>query len=303
MSAHKRILVGLDFSNMDTQVLSYTKSLNLMLRPEKIFFVNIHQEIAIPEEITNKFPDIRESFDKKFIQEMVEETNGFNMFGADHEYLALEGNPLVKILELVDKENIDLVIVGKKSDRDHKGLAHRKLVRKAHCDVLVVTPDKKPGFNKIVVASDFSKYNKMALQKAIDIAASAKAEVICHHEYEVPTGYYKTGKSYTEFADIMRDNAIKAYSEFIKDVDTNGVKVEANFSLSNHDEIATNAFRAAQENGADLVVLGAKGRNELTALLIGSVAEAFLEEDHPIPLLIAKHKHAEFSFWDAIKHL
>ncbi|MFY9941798.1 MAG: hypothetical protein WAK57_06455 [Desulfobacterales bacterium] len=58
---------------------------------------------------------------------------------------------------------------------------------------------------------------------SIGLAASGIKEIYCLHVYSVPIGFYKTGKSYEEFAEIMKGHAQRDYMEFIKKADLKGL--------------------------------------------------------------------------------
>lgn len=301
MPSFKRVLVGLDFSRTDAQVLQYLKGLTLLTSPDKIIFTNIHKEIEIPQEVLQQFPDLKTSINGTFVQELVEETNAVNFIGCEKEYLALEGNLLEKLLDKSTKEDIDLVAVGRKNRSGLKGLEHRMIIRKAPCNVLIVPESAQVKFTTILIATDFSEYSKLALEQAISLAKNSKAKLICQHIYEVPTGYSKTGKTFTQFAAIMRENAEKNYELFIKNIDTEGVTIETVFTLSNRHEEAENIAAIAREKKVDLVVLGSKGRTNLSVVLMGSVAELLLDELFHIPILIMKKKGAKFGVLEAIQ--
>ena len=300
MSAIKKIISGLDFSDTDKVVLSYLKGINTYFRPESITFVNIHKEIELPADIVSQFPDLKNSINDKFIKEMVEETESFDIVGVNQEYLALEGDTDKELMRAAKKIDADILLIGKKETHDNIGVSHNKLVRSSYCDVLIV-PEKGPqSITKILVASDFSEYSKMALNKAIELAEQAKAKVICQYVYQVPRGYSKTGKSYEEFAEIMLGHAKKDYEQFMTTIDTKGVTVEPLLSLGDNNNFHKEIAKASSENGVDLVVLGAKGRTNLAAIFVGIVTEKVLESNIKVPLYVVKKKGAEFGLFDAL---
>lgn len=166
---------------------------------------------------------------------------------------------------------------------------------------MVIPENSKPIFNNILLATDFSEYSKLALEEAISLAHSTNGNITCQHIYEVPTGYSKTGKTFTQFAAIMRENAEANFQKYIKDIDTKGVQIEAIYTLSNHREEAENIAAVAREKKVDLVIVGSKGRTNLSAILLGSITEALLDELYTIPILVVKKKGDQFGLLDAIK--
>lgn len=296
MTNIETILVGLDFTDSDATVLRHVKALNTLLSPKKIIFVNVHTETALPEEIAKQFPDLVNVIDRFYIEEIVNEVTPLNLFNAVTECKALEGDPIEKIIEETKSQHVDLIVLGKKNDYNHVHLAHRKLVRKSPCNVLVIPDNSVAKYEKIIVSTDFSDYSELAVQHSEYLASRSKGELICEHIYEVPTGYYKTGKSYTEFAKIMRTNAESQYRRFVEKRSQNG-KMTPHFTLNDRNDIGETIVQVSKDRKANLIVVGAKGKGKVHATLMGSVSESLLEHDHTIPLLIVKEKEHVFSFW------
>ena len=86
---------------------------------------------------------------------MVAETTPLNVYEAELEFLALEGDILPQILHTCKNHSVDLLVIGKKDGRKAKHIIFKKLVRKVPCHVLVVPEVARPSFKRIMVASDF----------------------------------------------------------------------------------------------------------------------------------------------------
>jgi nucleotide-binding universal stress UspA family protein len=54
---------------------------------------------------------------------------------------------------------------------------------------------------------------------------------------------------------------------------------------------------------ADLIIIGARGRNRLTALFLGSVTEKLIRSDNDIPLLVIKSTENKFGLADVLNYL
>ena len=296
MDKIQNILVGLDFTKSDTAVLKYIKAINKVLKPEKVIFVNVHSSVSVPDEIADQYPDIKEEIDNKYIEEIVNEVSPLNLLGANAKCVALEGDPLTQILNIVKEEAIDLVVLGKKNEHNHVHLAHRKLMRKTPSHVLIVPENTDVNFDRILTATDFSEYSRLALEHADLIASKTKSILCCEHIYEVPTGYYKTGKSYTEFALIMKENSEKSFAKFISKSKPKA-SVEPHFTLNDRSDIGETILQVAKDRNISLIVSGAKGKTGLESVLMGSVSESLIEHDHSFPLLIVKEKEHVFNFW------
>lgn len=298
MGTIKKIIVGLDLGDFDSTVLSYLKTVNMIARPEKVTLLNIYKEIHLSDDLLKKFPDLKTTITQEHVQKLKEECSNFHIVGTDVEYVVHEGNPLQEIMRAAKAKDADLIMVGKKNTKE-KGVSHEKLARASYCDVLMVTANSQSKIKQILVATDFSKYSKDALLKAIDLADQASASLNLLHVYHVPHGYSKTGKSFEEFAQIMKDNAKKDCESFMKGVDTKGVKIDSIFVLADSDDDYEHIITSARASKSDLIVVGAKGRTNISAFLMGSVTEKLIQQSD-IPLYISKDKGAEFGFLDAI---
>lgn len=303
MKKIEKIVVGLDLSEMDQTLISYTKYLNLILHPKKISFVHIQDDVKLSDEIVQRFPELRENVEKTYIKEMVKQADGHEIVGTEVDYKVLTGKPLLEILNVAKDDEADLIIAGRKPSLKASGLMPKKVARRTGTHLLLLPEGTKPELKKIVVANDFSPYAKLAMADAIELAEHSKAEIHSLNVYEVPTGFYKTGKTYEEFAGIMLENATKEGNKFLKDIDTKGVKVHMDYVLNAHDNISSLLMQKAKDIKADMVVIGARGRTDTAALVLGSVAERLIEMNDEIPLLVVKKKDKTFGFWEAIKRL
>lgn len=296
MKGYETILVALDFSVTDVAVLGYVKQLNTFLKPKKIIFLNVHSEIELPKEVVKQFSTIKESINKRFVQELVAEITPLNLYDTALEFIALEGDVLSQILTTCKNEKVDLLVVGKKDERKVRHVIHKKLIRKAPCHVLVVPETTKSFFKRMMVATDFSTHTELATQIALYMRKKTKSELIFEHIYEVPRGYHKTGKSYIEFASIMKFNAKKVYEGFHAHMNLNG-DTSVHYTLDEHDDIGKTLLDAAKAKKADLLICGSKGKSDMGAVLLGSVSESLVEKNHSIPLLIVKKENESYHFW------
>ncbi len=298
MGTIKKIIVGLDLTKFDETVLNYLKTVNMIARPEKVTLLNIHDEVHLSKDLLEKFPDLKQSVAQDHIQQLKNECNNFNIVGADIEYIAHEGNPLEEIMKAAKSKDADLIVVGKKKTKS-KGVSHDKLARASYCDILIVTEASKTDIKNILVATDFSKHSKLALTKAIDLADHSNAQINLLHVYHVPHGYSKTGKSFEEFAQIMKENAQKDCEEFLSDVDLKGVEINPIYVLADSDDDYEHIITSANASKADLIVVGAKGRTNLSAFFVGSITEKLIHHSD-IPLYISKTKGEKFGFLDVL---
>ena len=164
------------------------------------------------------------------------------------------------------------MIMGKKVRDLGSGMLPEKIVKLCHCSFLLVPYNSYHGLKRIMVPLDFSESSKMALEQAIHISKISGASVICQHCYKVPSGYHTTGKSYAEFAEIMRANAYQRFQSFSQEYGSlEKDQFPCIYSLIDSEGSAHTIHDTAVKQEMDLIVMGSKGRTGLASILMGSI--------------------------------
>jgi len=133
------------------------------------------------------------------------------------------------------------------------------------------------------------------------VLAGGIKEIRCLNVYDVPSGYYKTGKSYEQFAEIMKGHAEKKYQEFISSIDLKGLKAVPNFKIEKKNY--RGIWEAVlEEKEVHLLIMGARGRKAGAGVLLGSVTEHLIRTTK-VPLLAVKKKGTGLSLLDALFRL
>lgn len=160
-------------------------------------------------------------------------------------------------------------------------------------------------FKKILVALDLSEMREKVFAKALSLAKSNHAQlmvihVLCPGEEECPIqpdfamlGYFQP----------MNDSAVDAYQRCLQDVERKGlhllktcahmaatIGIPAEFDQPKGDTGALICKRS-WDWGADLIVLGRRGRSGLSEMLLGSVSSYVLH--HAPCSVLTVHKNAE----------
>ncbi len=138
-------------------------------------------------------------------------------------------------------------------------------------------------FEKIVLAVDGSQQSQKAVPLAIDIAKKSAADVVVVHvrEHMVDLGGVWERESESRARAIV-DGACK-------ELEGAGVTANAEIrrSLDGSGRIAQEIIDTADEEEADLIVMGSRGVSNLRSLLLGSVAHKVLQLSSQ-PVLIAR---------------
>lgn len=308
MNTFENILVGLDNTPMDLELIRSVKNISAKASTNKILFTHVIRTANISDSLLKEFPSLIEDAirdRKKTIWASIDEV----FADADKSKLELrvvQGQPTKEIMRLVDQEGIDLVVLGRKKSKTKGGVLVNRLARRAACSLLVM-PEGKANLelNKILVPIDFSVHAHMALECAATLSKQNQndTEIITQNVFSVPAGYHYTGKTYDEFADIMKDNAKKDYEQFISDIDIDLSGVKNFYTQDKNDDIIATIYRTAKRLDVDTIMVGAKGRTATTALFIGSAAEKLIQYDTDIPLFVIRPKGKNAGILEYLKEL
>lgn len=303
MKRYKNMLVALNLTKMDKPVIQFASIIGNMARSKNVFFAYVNRGLHIPKQIMKQYPQLQplKSFSEKSMKDAT--VNGYkNISGETLHFDALEGNSCTELLSQIASKDIDLVVLGRKSESKGTRMLPLKITRKAPCSVLIIPEKSVPTINTILVPIDFSKNSAKAMGVAIAIAADTPgANIQCLHVFRLPIGYSKTGKTETEFAEIMRINAEKTYKKFIKKFNLKELNVTINYVL--HNKPATAIKTVVENEAVDIIVVGARGLSKSAGVLLGSVTEDLILTTQ-IPIMAVKKKGEGMKFLKAfIKYI
>ncbi len=208
-----------------------------------------------------------------------------------------EGAPLEELLKDARDLHADLTIIGQRSDRQVHGILAKNLARKVQGHALVVPADSPIRLEHILVPLDFSASSLAALRQALAIRLQlgSQVKVTCLHIFEAPNlRFYQVEESAEELEEVLRKDREEAFEAFMhtyfKDQRN---EVKAVTIPQEEGSIAEQILTYAQQQGGDLIVMGAKGHSSVELLLMGSVTEKLLSLNERIPTLISKSEPTE----------
>ncbi len=296
-------MVGLDLTEMDQYLINYVKLLMKTMPLKRIIFVHIAKELELPKELTEKYPDLLAPLDENIADGINKKIAPlFQDSSVDHDVIVREGKPLERFLRLSKIKNVDLIILGRKRILNGSGLLSGSIVRKSPASILFITERNYETISKVMVPIDFSKHSVLSLDLAMKMKAVSGIDVHASHFYTVPVGFYKTGKSYEEFADIMKFHVTNDYKDFLTKNEL-PKDLPCEYVLTDHESKAEVINKYAHEAGMDLILIGSRGRTATSALLIGSIVKKLLQLNLDIPMLVVKHKGENMGFFEAIMKL
>lgn len=300
MYRYKHLLVNLNLSSLDKTTIAYSAMISQLAQSEKVSFIHVSRKLKSHPKLQLEGADLPESPDEYPGSEMWENVqNNFNGHPDIEKNIEFfKGNPFHRLLQYSAQKKIDLIIISKEKNTGKARRLPLKLERRAPCSVLILPYQSKPIISKVLVPVDCSKNSEYALEVGIAFAAAAGIpEIICLIVYCLPLGYYKTGKSEEEFAEIMRKNSEENYSNFIRQLDLKGVKVTPQFVLGKN--IVKAIHDTIEKEKIDLVALGARGRSAASAAVLRSVTEKLIRTNN-VPIIAVKKKGANMKFIEAL---
>jgi universal stress protein A len=131
----------------------------------------------------------------------------------------------------------------------------------------------------ILFPTDFSHASDSALEHAEALAKQRHARLVILHVEEPPLAY-GGGELYYGLPEPSSERIMK----MLEDVRPRDASVQFVHKLTMGDP-AAEIVRIAEEEKADMVVLGTHGRTGMSRLLMGSVAEAVVRRS-PAPVLV-----------------
>lgn len=301
-------MVALDNTVMDERILKYASFLAETIRPEVVYFIHAIDFDEFPKKFREEFPELQKPADEVLKQQLKDKASKFfkTPENVDVKFEVREGKPLEVIDKWSEAKNVDLLVVGHKQEKGGSGITSQHLTRKIKCCVLFV-PDNEMLYQlKVIqIPSDFSEFSKLSVKKGIEIALKSKdkCSIAIQHIYSVPDQYYKTGKSYEEFRQLMEENAKVDYKKFLQDIDTKGIEITSSFrDEKGHHEVQI-IYNLAKYLQADLIIIGAKGKSGTASFLLGNITESLMKKYIEMPLLVVKDKSRKFGLMDLLKSI
>ena len=203
------------------------------------------------------------------------------------------GSPLVEILRYGLDKDIDLIVIGRRAGREqkmgHGAVLARRVTRQATCSVLVLPKDARTKADKILVPVRDSECSANAVDRACRIAAVIDGTVCCLNVFAVGSGHSRVGTTLEEHMSMLQRHAKHECERLLVGVNTGEVKVVTKCVPDLYSQPVSIILNEIENESADLVVIGARGRTGAAGVLLGQVTEELIRQG-PIPVLALKKK-------------
>ena len=141
---------------------------------------------------------------------------------------------------------------------------------------------------RILVPIYFSEHAESVVEWAGHLAEEHGSEIVLLHVYHVPVEFQQVEGAYlpADFWTSLKEEAKRQLAQFGSGLRERGLPVE---EVTREGYPATVIEDEAARIGADLVVIGSRGRTGLKHLLLGSIAERVVQKA-PCPVLTVKRR-------------
>ncbi len=150
---------------------------------------------------------------------------------------------------------------------------------------------------KIIVPVDFSEHSEYALEAASNIARKYGSELIVLHMLELSNAILTAGSnSLNEEAVFYLKLAEQKFETFLEKPYLEGLEVTP---IVKHFKVWSEVNDVANDNNANLIVMGSHGASGMKEVLVGSNTEKVVRHSN-IPVLVIKHNPILFDFENAV---
>ncbi len=182
-----------------------------------------------------------------------------------------EGEPHERIIDLAEAENCDLIVMGRRgmrsAERVFVGSVTARVIGYSQRDVLVVPLNAEVGWKNILLATDGSRFSRIAGEKAVSFAQAYGGTLTAVSVVDVPPEFY--GEAPQAVEDLI--GKARGYTEVAAaQAEAAGVAVH---TVVREGESHRLIVALAHEMKASVIVMGSHGRTGLRRLLMGSVTE------------------------------
>ena len=283
----ERILLPTDFSGFSFQALRHALALARRFKT-RLRVVHVIQDVYSRGDAKPAFPRPDAADARKMAER---ETHAFmaaaREAGIDYEVQIREGNPWREIQAAAEEMPADLVVMGTHgrsgAERFLLGSVVEKLIHRLPCPIMTVSREGGQAFDtpglvgRILCATDFSENAARAVRFSLALASSLGAKVTLLHaiEHMPDLGEARYRMVVPDVAPLMQEIERAASERLSKLVDAfksefGDVDITARLGAGRaYQEIV----RTAQDERADLIVVGAQGHGILEHLLSGSNAQ------------------------------
>ncbi len=286
----KNWMVALDLTQMDQFLLEYVNFLAELLEPEEITFLHIVEQQNLAEEVAELFPEAADAdqFHEMIREEIYEKVEEQIKTECETSILIVSGSPTDTMIQTMQQYHPDLLVMGKKSGFEGKGIIANKIVKYVPGSVLLVPETSRFNLENILVPINFNEYSAKALQFTTGISGVSGASLTAQHVYNYPTQFFPSIPA-EQFEEEMQEPLKKKLNKFKRKYSLSE-EIDYIFTLNNSKKIPDLVYDQSIRQKSDLIVVGARNRSTLSNVLMDELADRMMNYSFGIPILIYKDK-------------
>ena len=214
--------------------------------------------------------------------------------GANISVRVLPGKDYQDIIDEADAADADLLVLGiHRNESGRKPIAGttvERVIRNSSVPVLVAKNRIAGPYRKVMIAIDFSVFSRFAIRSALAVAPDA--EFYCVHAFRVPFEGFQAGR---ETRRAVQEDHERQLTEMIETEMAALIESAPNakgldgrlHKIVRHGDVHATLRSEVDRIQPDLLVLGTHGRVGLSRMVLGSIAEDFLNQP-PCDVLAVK---------------
>jgi len=283
----RRVLVAVDLE--DPEIVSYARILPRLSPDVECRFVHV---LGWPGRSPADKPHLTHSQALEKLQQVVS-----SCYGGPHAICqVLHGTVIDQLLETAAESATDLIMVGHKvghkSEHSQRRSLARRLAMKAPCSVWMRPNGGPQDVRRVLVAVDFSSPSAYALSTAARIARNLETEECLALHVYFDEAMPEEAEQRANLTEVL-----EKFDRFVAPLDIHGMKVRSVIEASSN--VVHAIQRLAQQEQADLVVMGNRGQTRSASILLGSESEHMLMETQ-VPVLVVKRRGERIGLLEAL---
>ncbi|GAB4243812.1 MAG: universal stress protein [Ekhidna sp.] len=284
---------------MDQGLIKNACELSKIAGTTEITFLNIIKDFNLPEAVQKEFPDLLDRAINDRKKEIDQQIKEYFRCDIKTKLLVKQGSETKEILKVATEQKTDLIILGRKKVSD--SVLSTRIARRSPCNLLVIPEGITVKFDNVFIPVDFSDYSLLSLKRTLLLTKNKNAKIYLQNVYNVPSSYRYSGKSFEEFAEIIKNHLEKDLNYLIKKASPTTQELVPVFTMDKGENVIDLILKEASKKKVDIIVMGAKGRTAASALFIGSKAERMIRINNKIPMMIIRKKGAMAGILETLK--
>lgn len=281
-----KLMVALDLTEMDPILLKYVSFLCTVWNIEHLYFThNIKQYklYDLYDEFLEEGITLEDIVDRG-LQRTVERHYTAKV---PHSIIITTDDYTESILSHLAKEyKIDIVVVGNKDELQGTGALNQKLARMLEAHVLLVPEEAKHKMQNVLVPTDFSAASARCFGVAESLVERSGGKIEGLHVYNIPSfffPYINTEKAIDKTKAHLKEKVAQFRRRY-------KLPEKVSFRYTDREDMSVvEAIEIHAEKGDfDIVVVSARGGNNITTLFVGSVTNDLLIRNRSMPLLVVR---------------